>query len=145
MEQLHTHKHSHDHECDGHVCNHGFTTVATQSLEELNFQRGLWTAALNGDDSRIQMLLGRGHNPNLLDDSGYTPLHYACRSGKLSSCKLLVEKGANVNAKVITFYPTSKLTVSQTKAGATPLHRAGIFALRRFIHGTNNKSVLWSR
>lgn len=33
-----------------------------------------------------------------MDKSGYTALHYASRNGHLDMCKLLVGKGANVNA-----------------------------------------------
>ncbi|CAL5227450.1 g10416 [Coccomyxa viridis] len=43
--------------------------------------------------------------------SGYTPLHYAARSGHLEAVRMLIKAGANVN-----------MTTSAGKA--TPLHRA---------------------
>ncbi len=87
-------------------------TQAVQTLDELDFERGLWTAAMNGNLSKCKKLLEKGTNPNIRDDSGYTALHYAARSGKLDICRLLVEDyHADVNVK--------------TREGlATPLHRA---------------------
>lgn len=41
----------HDHEC---ACG---STVAAQSLEELEFERGIWGAAYEGDDCRVYSLL----------------------------------------------------------------------------------------
>jgi ankyrin repeat protein len=61
---------------------------------------GLWSAALSGDVTRATSLL-QSTNANIRDESGFTPLHYACRAGKLEICKLLVSKGADVNAMVI--------------------------------------------
>lgn len=101
------------------MCSHGdnhdncsvTATSVQQSLSELDFERGLWTAALDNDVDRCQELMRKGHDVNQKDSSGYTPLHYAVRSSSVQLVRLLIDAGANVNA--------------QTSAGkATPLHRA---------------------
>ncbi|XP_059819293.1 ankyrin repeat domain-containing protein 39 isoform X3 [Hypanus sabinus] len=81
-----------------------------QTLEEMDFDRGIWSAACNGEFSKVQSFLEKGTDPNSPDLSGYTALHYASRRGDYQICEYLLKKGANSNA--------------QTKGGATPLHRA---------------------
>ncbi|XP_026466046.1 ankyrin repeat domain-containing protein 39-like [Ctenocephalides felis] len=85
-------------------------TTAAQSLDEMDFERGIWNAALYNDLDRVKVLL-RHTSPNIIDKSGYTALHYAARSGHLLVCQILLSNGADVDAK--------------TKAGGvTPLMRA---------------------
>lgn len=102
-------------------CEHGNTTEGcdcsskpspyAQSLTELDFERGIWQAALDGNVKRIRSLLDKGGDPDAQDSSGYTALHYASRSGHKDVCQLLLEKGADVNA--------------QTRSGkVSSLHRA---------------------
>ena len=55
---------------------------------------------MSGDVKRATSLL-QNTDANIRDESGFTPLHYACRAGKLDICKLLVSKGADVNAMVL--------------------------------------------
>ncbi|GAB1605505.1 receptor-interacting serine/threonine-protein kinase 4-like isoform X1 [Argonauta hians] len=99
-----------------HVCCHSQSLQPSlhQTLPELDFERGLWNDALTGDIEGVRCKLRKqryGCTANATDTSGYTPLHYASRSGHLEICKLLVENGANVNCT--------------TASGlATPLHRA---------------------
>lgn len=81
-----------------------------QTLEEMDFDRGIWSAACNGELGRVQNFLEKGTDPNSPDRSGYTALHYASRRGDYKICEYLLKNGANSNA--------------QTKGGATPLHRA---------------------
>ncbi|XP_061763207.1 ankyrin repeat domain-containing protein 39 isoform X2 [Nerophis ophidion] len=81
-----------------------------QTVEEMDFQRGIWSAAMNGDLKRVKSLIQRGIPPNLKDTAGYTALHYASRSGHLTVCDFLLESGACASP--------------QTPGGATPLHRA---------------------
>ena len=45
-----------------------------QSLSEMDFERGIWQAAPDGDVNRIRKLLDKGADPNLRDGSGYTAL-----------------------------------------------------------------------
>lgn len=52
--------------------------------------------ALEGDIDRLSKLLKKT-NVDIVDSSGYSPLHYASRTGSLQTVKYLVESGANVN------------------------------------------------
>ncbi|XP_060068767.1 ankyrin repeat domain-containing protein 39-like [Ylistrum balloti] len=98
---------NHSHSCSGHFA----TPSVHQTLDELDFRRGIWTSALDGDVDEVEKHLSKGVSPNLTDNSGYTALHYACRHGRKSVCELLLRHGANAN--------------SMTKSGrVTPLHRA---------------------
>ena len=47
----------------------------------------------------LDMLLARGTNIHLPDQSGNTPLHYAAKYGHLDLCKYLIEKGCQVAYK----------------------------------------------
>ncbi|XP_038016346.1 ankyrin repeat domain-containing protein 39 isoform X2 [Motacilla alba alba] len=81
-----------------------------QSLSEMDFERGIWAAARDGDEERVLRLLERRGDPAEPDLAGYTALHYASRNGHLAVCRLLLERGAPCDAR--------------TPGGATPLHRA---------------------
>ncbi|KAJ7994190.1 hypothetical protein DPEC_G00263340 [Dallia pectoralis] len=83
---------------------------AHQTLGEMDFERGIWSAAMNGDLERVHLLLMKGTDPNLRAYADYTALHYASRSGHEAVCKLLLERGACANL--------------QTRGGATALHRS---------------------
>ena len=67
---------------------------------------GLTALHLADSPQMIEHLAMEKFNPNVKDDSGNTPLHYASGKNTLA----LIEVGANVN--------------SQDKAGQTPLHAA---------------------
>lgn len=94
-----------------HQCNCTKTVTASQSLDELEFERGIWTAAIENDESKLRTLIAKGHL-NDKDNSGYTALHYAARSGHLSICSILLENGTNVDER--------------THGGVTALHRAAM-------------------
>ncbi|XP_015738540.1 ankyrin repeat domain-containing protein 39 isoform X1 [Coturnix japonica] len=81
-----------------------------QSLSEMDFERGIWAAARDGDEQRVLQLLERSGEPSRPDTAGYTALHYASRNGHVSVCRLLLQRGAHCNAR--------------THGGATALHRA---------------------
>ncbi|XP_056102869.1 ankyrin repeat domain-containing protein 39 [Rhinichthys klamathensis goyatoka] len=99
---------SHGSQC---TCSaHRSTPSVHQTLEEMDFERGIWSAAMDGDVERVRALIKKGIDPNMRDQAHYTALHYASRAGHLSVCELLLDSGACVNA--------------QTRGGATPLHRA---------------------
>ncbi|XP_065576092.1 ankyrin repeat domain-containing protein 39-like isoform X2 [Artemia franciscana] len=78
----------------------------------MEFEKGIWSAALDGDDSRVKKFLEKlRFDPDTRDRSGYTALHYAARKGALTTCAVLIEAGADVNA--------------QTRScSSTPLHRS---------------------
>ncbi|XP_054708821.1 ankyrin repeat domain-containing protein 39-like [Uloborus diversus] len=90
-------------------CSHQ-PSACTQSLNEMQFERGIWGAAMDGDVEKVQEMLRKSIDPSMRDSSGYTALHYAARHGKQRVCEVLLKSNANPNA--------------QTPGGATPLHRA---------------------
>lgn len=84
-----------------------------QTMDEADFDGGLWGAALQGDAEQVSSLLLSGkRNPNQLDSSGFTPLHYATAPvGKVDICTLLLQGKADVDCRA-------------GEGRATPLHRA---------------------
>ncbi|PSN57586.1 Ankyrin repeat domain-containing protein 39 [Blattella germanica] len=96
---------------DGHCnCSVG-TSSLYQTLDELDFERGIWYAAQHGDLHRVEKLLRQGISPDAQDKAGYSALHYAARAGHDKVCQRLLLAGATVDAV--------------TRAGqATALHRA---------------------
>ncbi|KAH8691253.1 ankyrin repeat-containing domain protein [Talaromyces proteolyticus] len=60
---------------------------------------GLHLAALFGLTNTIQALLEDGHDPDAKDTGGRTPLLYAARSGHEEVVQLLLNGGADINAK----------------------------------------------
>ncbi|KAK5871261.1 hypothetical protein PBY51_004152 [Eleginops maclovinus] len=92
-------------------CSNPVTSPSVyQTLSEMDFERGIWSAAMDGDLERVKSLIQKGTDPNLRDSAGYTALHYASRSGHRTVCKCLLENGACASP--------------QTPGGATPLHRS---------------------
>ncbi|MCI4381206.1 hypothetical protein PGIGA_G00248970 [Pangasianodon gigas] len=99
---------SHGNQCS---CSaHRSTPSVHQTLDEMDFERGIWSAALGGDLERVRSFLKKGTDPNMKDQAGYTALHYASRAAHLPVCELLLDHRACAN--------------SQTHGGATALHRA---------------------
>lgn len=93
------------------MCSHSSGSSLSQTLDEMEFERGLWSAALENDCERTKTLLDKGHDPSKPDSAGFTPLHYAVRGASCELVECLLKSGASVNV--------------QTKAGkATALHRA---------------------
>lgn len=110
-------------------CNCNKTATASQSFDELAFERGIWTAgetkicffmnfipnifssAIDNDEFKLHSLIAKGHLHDK-DKSGYTALHYAARNGHLSICLILLDSGIGVN--------------ETTHGGATALHRAAM-------------------
>lgn len=60
--------------------------------EQLHF------AAQEGDVARVAQLLKDGYQPNVFDDLGKTPLHYAAERSHLDVMRLLLASGADVDA-----------------------------------------------
>lgn len=97
--------------CD---CSHPPTGLE-QSLEQMEFTRSACNAAHSGDAVKLARMVERNpdcvHHDGAADCTGYTPLHYAARSGHVDCVALLLKSGGSVLAR--------------TKAGSsTPLHRA---------------------
>lgn len=96
-------------------CDHSHFSLGTsslyQTLDELDFERGIWYAAQHDDLERVEKLVRQGVSPDIRDKAGYSPLHYAARAGHNRICHYLLAAGAAVDAV--------------TRAGqATALHRA---------------------
>lgn len=47
----------------------------------------------------VELLIEKGADLDLADETGSTPLHKACKRGNLKLVKFLIEKGANLNLK----------------------------------------------
>lgn len=99
-------EHTHSHNC---ACPSQYSSVV-QTLDELDFERGIWAAAVDGITGKMENLLHKGTPVDIHDNLGYTALHYAARHNRDEVCKLLLAWGASVNAL--------------TRGGQTPLHRA---------------------
>jgi ankyrin repeat protein len=69
-----------------------------EPFEETFVREQLHFAAQDGEVERVSQLLNDGYQPDLFDDIGKTPLHYAAASGHLEVMRLLLERGADVNA-----------------------------------------------
>ncbi|XP_043215690.1 ankyrin repeat domain-containing protein 39-like [Amphibalanus amphitrite] len=82
----------------------------SQTMDEMDWERGIWPAALEGDTARLERLLRSGVPADRPDRSGYTALHYAARAGQLAAVDLLLAAGAAPD--------------TPTGGGATALQRA---------------------
>ena len=63
------------------TCSHTSSSTVQQSMDEVEFERGIWAAARDGEEDRVMELLRKGWDPSSMDSSGYTALHYAARAG----------------------------------------------------------------
>jgi len=59
----------------------------------------LHRAAADGDMALAQSLIKEGVPLNLFDDIGYAPLHYAAKYEDHAMVKLLLDAGADINAR----------------------------------------------
>jgi outer membrane protein assembly factor BamB len=73
----------------------------------------LWEAARAGDTARITAALGQGANVNAKSRYDVTALFFAASNGRLDAAKLLVSRGADVNAQD-TFYHASAAEMALT-------------------------------
>lgn len=70
--------HHHDQGC----CESATVSSVNQTMDEMNFERGLWSAALSGEIDELGRRLATGADVNARDKSGYTAL---VRSMNMSS------------------------------------------------------------
>ncbi|KAF9173868.1 Elongator subunit elp6 [Mortierella sp. AD010] len=105
-----------DHGQPDHNCNHT-SNLVSESLDEIEFSRSIHAACIANNFTRVQTILSKGSasqgiSPaNVLDSAGYSALHYASRAGNKEICTLLLNAGADVDAKT-------------PELGTTPLMRA---------------------
>lgn len=68
-------------------------------FEEVFEREKLHFAAQEGDVEEVRKFLKEGYQPNLFDELGKTPLHYAAMRGHLDVMNALLAAGADVNAR----------------------------------------------
>ena len=120
------------------------------NLDSINVNTELGHAAFFGHWKVCDFLINNGANVNAkINDTNETPLHNAlAKAGRpyyLYTVKLLVEKGADVNAKTIAGLETQAFMRDVRTKGETPLHRAAAYADENIIaylleHGANKEA-----
>ena len=68
-------------------------------FKKINTKYLLFKSCCNGYLEIVKLLIKNGTNINKKDNSGSTPLIYACKSIDVEIVKLLVKNGANINEK----------------------------------------------
>ena len=86
-------------------------------------------AAKQGNIEAVKQHIAAGTDVNAKDEDGYTPLHVAAWEGHKEIAELLIAKGADVNA----------IIVSGRKQGKTPLDITSVF---NFIEGAEETADL---
>ncbi|MEX0274251.1 MAG: ankyrin repeat domain-containing protein [Flavobacteriaceae bacterium] len=108
------------------------------TLESININDELGNAAFFGHWKVCDFLINQGADVNApVDRTNETPLHNAlAKAGRpyyFYVVRLLVEKGANINAKTIPGHETGAFMRDVRTKGETPLHRAAAYADERTI------------
>lgn len=108
------------------------------SLESINLNDELGNAAFFGHWKVCDFLINNGADVNgYVGKTNETPLHNAlAKAGRpyyFYVVKLLVDKGANVNAKTIAGLETGAFMRDVRTKGETPLHRAAAYADEKTI------------
>lgn len=103
------------------------------TLESIDLDAELGNAAFFGHWKICDFLINQGANVNYKIDKTYeTPLHNALsKAGRpyyFYAVKLLIEKGAEVNAKTIPGIETGAFMRDVRTKSETPLHRAAAYA-----------------
>ena len=87
-------------------CSKCLDLLVARKLDAAAYTAALADVAVLGDVNAIRVMLDQGANVNVVDPLGRTPLMYAAASDALplGVVKLLIERGADVNAKSVTSY-----------------------------------------
>ena len=88
-------------------------TPATQQTAPAPLAEELWAATRAGDVARVTAALDKGADVNAKTRYGATALSYAADRGNLELVKLLIARGANVNAQD-TFYQMRAIDLAMT-------------------------------
>jgi uncharacterized protein len=120
------------------------------SLDSINLNDELGNAAFFGHWKVCDFLINNGADVNFhADKTNETPLHNAiAKAGRpyyFYVVKLLVDKGADVNAKTIAGFETEAFMRDVRTKAETPLHRAAAYADEKTIsylieHGADKTS-----
>jgi len=102
-------------------------------LSSINLDEELGNAAFFGHWKVCDFLISSGANVNAyVDRTNETPLHNAlAKAGRpyyFYTVKLLVDKGADINAKTVPGIETGAFMRDVRTKGETPLHRAAAYA-----------------
>ena len=108
------------------------------NLDSLDLDAELGNAAFFGHWKVCDFLIDQGADVNAhIDKTNETPLHNSLsKAGRpyyFYTVKLLVEKGADVNAKTLPGIATGAFMRDVRTKGETPLHRAAAYADERTI------------
>ena len=108
------------------------------NLDNIDINKELGHASFFGHWKVADFLIKHGADVNFtLQDTGETPLHSAlCKAGRpsfLYVLRLLVENGANVNARTIPNRETGGFMRDVRTKGETPLHRAAAYGDEEMI------------
>lgn len=108
------------------------------NLDSINLNHELGNAAFFGHWKICDFLINNGAEVNAhVDTTSETPLHNAlAKAGRpyyFYVVKLLVDKGANVNAKTVAGLETGAFMRDVRTKGETPLHRAAAYADEKTI------------
>ena len=95
----------------------GVAAIAVVTGQSTPANEALWEAARAGDTARITAALGQGANVNAKSRYDVTALIFAAGSGRLDAVKLLVSRGADVNAQD-TFYRARAAEMALTNGHA---------------------------
>ena len=119
-------------------------------LSSIDLNRELGHASFFGHWKVADFLIDHGANVNWsVPETGETPLHSAlCKAGRpyfLYVIRLLVENGADVNAKTIAGKETGGFMRDVRTKGETPLHRAAAYGDEAIIqylidHGADKEA-----
>lgn len=119
-------------------------------LSSIDLDRELGHASFFGHWKVVDFLISKGANVNWrVPDTGETPLHNAlAKAGRpyfLYVIKLLVENGADVNAKTIPGGESGAFMRDVRTKGETPLHRAAAYGDEAMIqylldHGADKQA-----
>jgi len=109
------------------------------NLDSINLNAELGNAAFFGHWKVCDFLISQGADVNArVEQTDETALHSAlAKAGRpyyFYTVRLLVEKGANVNAKTIPGIETGAFMRDVRTKGETPLHRAAAYADEKTIH-----------
>ncbi len=120
------------------------------TLDSINLNDELGNAAFFGHWKVCDFLINQGADPTTKSNGTHeTPLHNALvKAGRpyyFYTVRLLIEKGAEVNARTIPGHDTGAFMRDVRTRGETPLHRAAAFADERTIgylldHGADREA-----
>jgi len=89
------------------------TKLMIERIQQAKKKKSLFEAVNKGDIGQLKLLISKDTDVNVRDQRGMTLLHLAAINGHTDIAALLINKGANVNARI-------------EEDGMTPLHGAAV-------------------